>query len=534
MFSFEMKIFLVRLWQTVTTTEVREVREACYLALGGFTLQTTQLRMLPPRARAGVKLPAKYCSTPADASRRPEDVLDYVPSECWARLLLSDGQSEVLLRSLVRLEVEGLPRAVYSLSQSMQSSGSEPLNYSHLPDHSVLRGLVQAAMEAAASRRDLPRHPSQLEAENTALLPLLALLATDYGRPLPPLDWAGLEPLLGEAGGLRPAVISVLARQAASSRTARIILERQLRSDSLEREAVMEYFSQLHLVVSSVSQQTMSGWLTRTLNTASTTADLSRMLAGLARALDSEKVGEVGLEVVGLAVEGLHDKIPVEEEELYQQYLLTVSSLPANTIERLTSPSLWWEITPDKLYKAAGLRATLETSQETDTPLTWFNELLEVTARQSGDKTFLLRHLMTVLTKYRAEKTRHVSRSWLLELMGQISTALRGHHQSVTFLLEVFSLAVIIMTETDSLLLARQDLSVSCEARLDLLPLAVCRLCLHQPNISGPLSDWTFQLVNNCLTPENYRAALRQTSKLFKYSTNWPEASMWGKLVMMK
>ena len=110
-----------------------------------------------------------------------------------------------------------------------------------------------------------------------------------------------------------------------------------------------------------------------------------------------------------------------------------------------------------------------------------------------------------------------------------------GNHQSVSFLLSVFSLAVIVMTETDSLLLTRQDLSsASCEARLGLLPLAVCRLCLHQPNISGPLSDWTFQLLNNGLTPENYRAALRETSKLFKYSTNWPEATMWGKLVMMK
>ena len=120
--------------------------------------------------------------------------------------------------------------------------------------------------------------------------------------------------------------------------------------------------------------------------------------------------------------------------------------------------------------------------------------------------------------------------------MGQISSVLRsGHSQSVPFLLAVFSLAVIIMTETDSLLLARQELSESSSAgRLALLPLAVSRLCLHQPNISGPLSDWTFQLVNNPLTPENYRAALRLCCKLFKYSTNWPEASMWGKLVMMK
>ena len=45
----------------------------------------------------------------------------------------------VLLASLVRQEVENLPRSVYHLSQAMQNAGAEPLTYNHLPDHSVLR-----------------------------------------------------------------------------------------------------------------------------------------------------------------------------------------------------------------------------------------------------------------------------------------------------------------------------------------------------------------------------------------------------------
>jgi hypothetical protein len=121
------------------------VATAAYVAIGAFPLEATKLKMLPPAARAGLKLPPKYCSTPAEAARRPEDVLPYVPGECWPRLLgLASSGSEdkgvsSLLGALVRQELDNLPRSVYHLSQAMQNAGAEPVNYNHLPDHSVLR-----------------------------------------------------------------------------------------------------------------------------------------------------------------------------------------------------------------------------------------------------------------------------------------------------------------------------------------------------------------------------------------------------------
>lgn len=89
-------------------------------------------------------------------------MLTYVPSECWPQLLDLCPPSQSMLVSLVKAEVTNLPRAVYSLSQAMQNSGSEPVNYSHLPEQSVLRGLVSWCIERSVARRDMPRHPSQL------------------------------------------------------------------------------------------------------------------------------------------------------------------------------------------------------------------------------------------------------------------------------------------------------------------------------------------------------------------------------------
>ena len=42
---------------------------AAYTAIASFPLEATKLKMLPPYARQGVKLPPAYCATPADAAR---------------------------------------------------------------------------------------------------------------------------------------------------------------------------------------------------------------------------------------------------------------------------------------------------------------------------------------------------------------------------------------------------------------------------------------------------------------------------------
>ena len=64
-----------RLWKTVTMVEDKTVVQAAYNTISQFPLEATKLLMLPAVAREGLKLPAKYCSTPADAGRRPGHIL---------------------------------------------------------------------------------------------------------------------------------------------------------------------------------------------------------------------------------------------------------------------------------------------------------------------------------------------------------------------------------------------------------------------------------------------------------------------------
>ena len=60
--------------------EDKTVVQAAYEAITQYPLEATNLLMLPAVAIEGLKLSADYCTTPANAARRPEDVLPYVPS----------------------------------------------------------------------------------------------------------------------------------------------------------------------------------------------------------------------------------------------------------------------------------------------------------------------------------------------------------------------------------------------------------------------------------------------------------------------
>ena len=45
----------------------------------------------------------------------------------------------------------------------------------------------------------------------------------------------------------------------------------------------------------------------------------------------------------------------------------------------MSSPSVWWEVTPDKLRQSLGIRSALASKADTDVPLVWLNECIEAT-----------------------------------------------------------------------------------------------------------------------------------------------------------
>ena len=80
----------------------------------------------------------------------------------------------------------------------------------------------------------------------------------------------------------------------------------------------------------------------------SESSDLASIVIKTKEALEEQSVTEANLLVQ--ALESLHDQIPADQEELYEEYLLAANRLPLMNTERMSSPAVWWEVTPAKLY----------------------------------------------------------------------------------------------------------------------------------------------------------------------------------------
>lgn len=45
----------------------------------------------------------------------------------------------------------------------------------------------------------------------------------------------------------------------------------------------------------------------------------------------------------------------------------------------MSSPSSWWEVTPDKLRQSLGIRSALARKADSEVPLVWLNECIDAT-----------------------------------------------------------------------------------------------------------------------------------------------------------
>lgn len=59
-----------------------------FRALSKFRTDQMSLKMLPECFRRDLKLPSEMVKTPADAVRKPEDVLDYIPGDLYCYIAL--------------------------------------------------------------------------------------------------------------------------------------------------------------------------------------------------------------------------------------------------------------------------------------------------------------------------------------------------------------------------------------------------------------------------------------------------------------
>ncbi|RXG70024.1 Focadhesin [Armadillidium vulgare] len=470
------------LWGWASSKIKNSVNEAAFSALEKYDPQYFVLKMLPSYAREGHKLPDKMASTPFEAARKAEDVLTYVPGLAWVKLAVGIPKPhanyvESFLKSVVERELTSLPKGIYMTAiqeakrKGYRSSGGqpEPPSYSFLPDTSFLKAAVIFLQDfSKLLNESLNKNFEESEKLLQGIVLLLVSLGQPLNRPFPALDWSFLNEVYAASKKwdslypnndfspkIREGIFRVTAQQCNKSASALNVISKWLvpSSSLLTPQDEIYLFSLLDQLGRGLNPPTLQAFISHVLN--DSTKDrkhLLMLLEALKPHLTCDYVHDSNRNVMSNAVESLNEKIDPNDETLYKVYKSCVADLPQKHIERLTSPSLWWEVTDQKLYRAAVLRCHVATKDPGKSALPWLNDMVDSAATLPGDRShFLMIMAETLIARSETQE----SSAWLLSLLGRLReylkkqpgdnlVAVHEQQQRITFYMDILVLGLMI------------------------------------------------------------------------------------------
>ncbi|XP_063894198.1 focadhesin isoform X2 [Helicoverpa armigera] len=487
-----------KLWSVVAEGSLPEVVEAGCDALATYKIDDYKLADVPEIYRRTVKLPASYCKTPADAARRPEEVLDYVPCEIWPEVfkytnLSALGGVSRLAARLIEREVRGYRSGQYALERH------EPASLQHLHPTSVARGLVDCFRRQATSPSyDFP---------DTVLLAILQALTSEFPKPLPPFDLCFLPEVFHRGLEWRRGCVTLAARQAQVSPSGRRILETYLQgvsSGSAEESDTILVFDILPILCRSMPPNSLRPPIEKSLSD-SFAAVSSFKLKGrgdekehlfiqqiekIRQCLECDKIHDANRTLLSQIVEQYFSMIS-DDNVAWPSFVLCCRSLSSKYLERMTSPSGWWSVSAPLLRKASAVRCAVAALPETSNALNWLNEIIDAQASQITEQEYSLRCMVPALKA--VEPDAEATREWFLQLMGRTQVAFNETEDKSAklYLCDVFMLCVVVFSGLWALE-SEEQLCGSRSARQALLPPAAAELLTRSTwaNCTLQMLEW--------------------------------------------
>ncbi|KAK7868003.1 hypothetical protein R5R35_010177 [Gryllus longicercus] len=516
---------ILRLWSYILNSDDADIVDAAFSSLSKFNLDQLTLKGLPEKYRVGLKLPSSYAKTPVDAARKPEDVLPYIPSECWVQMLLK--LKPEFLKSAGDMLGHWLSCEVVGFHYI--TGRAEPSCYSHLLPQCICRGLVNYLNRTY--------NPDEM----LVVRECLRILSQDFKKPLPPLNWIFLSPLL-EVPELQEYGIALAAKQNTSP-SARKVLEDFINSlvpsKDTENE-ILILFSNLGELCKSVPPNVLKPLIEKSLlmairQTLENGADfenekfLKQLLSYVKCTLKKEDIHDSNRTQLSLIVESLLEKFDIDSP-LFGSYVDCVVELHTKYIERMSSPSVWWEVTPEKLRLAMGIRTAMACRADTEIPLVWLNECIDATINMTGEHTSVLKSIASVMLSCRGNES---NCPWTLELMGRIQLVVNknesNNQQTIVFLCDVFILTVIILSGYDCLNASLEGIATTREIRLRLFPQALSTLLTYEKwnKITTQMIEWLLFMQNTNVDLPMYTTSFQQGIASVKHDKHFRETSVW-------
>lgn len=520
------------LWNYAICEDTR-IAEAAFKALRSYHLERVPLSALPLDFRSDLVVSCANSRKATNEADKPEDVLQYIPGTCWIQMLKKVNKNVLsaagdLLIFYIEDELNGFKSRIYTWPQG------EPHNYKYLPERSVIRAIGE----------NLRRGNKADSSNQRTMVECLRIFAYKYKKPLPNVKWDFLKEIMPISEEAKEYSLSIASRHCQISASAKSLTESFLSMYTSVSEAGRLLLNEKHLVFYSnldeLCQAIQPNSLKQFLETSlyyiiekislndKISVDLfNYIMSSYVTALKSNVIHIGNRTLLITMLEEILEKVDLTSK-YFEKYLATVMELLAKDIERMTSPSIWWEVTPKKLRNAIAVRAEVSFKEfnSINSPLTWLNEPINVAASNPEMQKYLLENIQKVQTNLRLEKSCDLGsqKDWILSFMSHIDALILEVSQeknNIIFYCDILFVSIICLSGMDCLL-PKKELTILRDDRIRLFPQALSVLIDRQmwKSISCQIMKWLNHMRTSSV-PDVYISAFQSALILLRHEENY-------------
>ncbi|XP_050466238.1 focadhesin isoform X2 [Cataglyphis hispanica] len=524
---------VTHLWSYAICEDTR-IAKAAFKALRSYHLERVPLSTLPLDFRSDLIVSGAYPEKTTNETDKSENILQYVPGTCWIQMLKKMNTNVLsaagdLLIFYIEDELSGFRSRIYTWPQG------EPSNYKYLPERSVIRAVGEYL------RRGNKEDPSN----QRTMVECLRIFAYKYKKPLPNIKWDFLKETMQISEEAKEYSLSIMSRHCQISASAKLLTESFLSMYTSASEAGQLLLNEKHLVLYSnldelcqaIQPSSLKQFLETSLNYViekislndETSVDLfNHIVSSYATALKSSVILIGNRTLLTSMLEEILEKIDLTSK-YFEKYLAAVMELLDKDIERMTSPSIWFEVTPKKLRNAITIRAEISFRKlnSINSPLIWLNEPIDMAASNPEMQKFLLENIQRVQTNLRLLKSCDFGsqKNWILDFMNHINALIveeSYEKNNIIFYCDILFVSIICLSGMDCLLPKRELLASSQDERIRMFPQAISVLIDRQiwKSVSCQIMKWLNHMRTSSV-PDVYISAFQSALILLRHEEDY-------------
>ncbi|CAH1965430.1 unnamed protein product [Acanthoscelides obtectus] len=465
-------------------------------------------------------MPEKYLDE--DEQRGSRTVQFLVPGRSWIQFLSERFCSEESIKFVIQLisaEIDSYLKYVYQVK-----GPKEPINYGYLPTHSIVRGIGEFVKVWSNKWKNTTQEKLYIEC--------LRILAQEYSKPLPPLDWCFLQERMHDES-VKYHCVDIASHQVVLSGTSRRLMENYIQAvkENPKEDDILSIFRNLKHLANSIQPIIMKPFFEIAFRYAIEAFEndnkdiLERMLK---YALDIMQRKDIQDSNKVTIAQVLCDKIPSmgSNSELFKTLLPLIIVLPKKCLEQIVS--LESDISEEHLQKIVIIRCALA-MDSTEPQLNWLNDIIEVTSASDFEERG--KNLFFIMNQFKKVFRKHINNAadcglWLLDLIGRIQAKVADRCDDVEMHC-YFNILILTIVELSGFhVFVRSD-----NTEKNLFPQAFASL-LDDDEWSVCTSqtlEWLYHMNTEEYIPKTYREMFGATLQALRHDDEFMKHQKWMK-----